>query len=153
MNMNTDNMKTRKGMRPETKEKYSDAIDACRDINNLAFSIKDIAGMYNVGAEALCGHLNRYYPKMALFRRLLRIKMGYESVRKYDLRHPVNGKYKNAAKMLSDSALTVFEAAEICGVSYMSLVRYLSFNYMDLLEARMQVSEDMGGFFKGIKDE
>ena len=148
-----DNKETRKGIRPETEEKYSKAIDACRDINNLAFSIKDIARMYNVGAEALCGYLNRYYPKMALFRRLLRIKMGYERVRKYDSRRPVNSKYEKAAKMLRDPALTVLEAAEIFGVSYISLVRYLSFNHLDLLEARMQVREDMGGFFNGIKDE
>ena len=65
----------------------------------------------------------------------------------------MNSKYEKAAKMLRDPALTVLEAAEIFGVSYISLVRYLSFNHLDLLEARMQVREDMGGFFKGIKDE
>ena len=132
----------RYGQHPKTEAVYRDAIMACQSIDNLEFTITDIARKYQLKPECLRNQLKRHFPEVFARREKMRDTLGYSRPGNRGLKKATVEKYADAIQTLRETHLTIREVAERCNVSYQGLQQHLLFYHKDIAESRLLYRTD-----------
>ena len=128
---------TRFGQRPETQERYAEAIQACGSIGYLEMTIAEIAHMFGHTDQCLRNQLKRHYPEMMKLREQLRERLGMNKRPIRGVSASTEAKYAPAVELLRTTDMTIHEVATRCGISATALQSHVLFNHRDLAQQRM----------------
>lgn len=127
----------RYGQRPQTENKYREAIEDCQRIDIISLTVSEIARKHGLQPEAFRNQLKRHFPDLLHSRAMIRSKLGFKTGSNYGMKEETALKYAAAVELLRDPAITVREAALRNGISYQGLQGHLIFHHKDIAEARM----------------
>lgn len=122
-----------KGQRPETREKYRNAIEACDSEKYIHLNISQIAYIFHLNPTALANQLRAHYPDIIPRRESERLKRGIADNLHRGVRKVSDEVYKEAVRLLRDSDYTIEEVAELCNVSYSGLRQHILFELFESL--------------------
>lgn len=130
----------RRGPRPETHDKYKEAIAACDSMEYIGYNISQIAREFGLDGTNLGRQLRTHYPAVLEFRERARQQMGLDDGLPRGSRPWCRSQYADAVNLLRDDRyITVQEAAERCNVSYTGLEQHLIFYHTELVENRINI--------------
>ena len=124
------------------RHKYGAAIMACNSKQYLKYSVSYIARMFNLSASALSNQLHMHHPEILARRQEMRNELGYSTVTARSARQASIKKYDKAVEMMRNTDNTVDEIARRCGVSASGLIQYTESYHKDVLEKRIDKSEE-----------
>ncbi|MBQ9720744.1 MAG: hypothetical protein IJV64_08630, partial [Oscillospiraceae bacterium] len=133
------------GQRPETAEKYREAVQACSSIEYLELNVSQIARMFGFAPTALSNQLRAHFPEVIPRREELRRKLGFADGITRGVKTASAAQYAPAVELLRTSDLTLREAAAQAGVSYTGLRSHVLFYHRELADARLRQREDAAG--------
>lgn len=129
---------TRFGQRPETRERYAKAVQACKDIDYLDMTIAGIARMFGHTDQCLRNHLQRHYPELLEKRNLIRVQLGLSKRPPRGVSSSTAAKYAPAVEMLRTTDLTISEVAERFGLEKDSLQHHVLYHHRDVARQRIE---------------
>lgn len=131
-----DKKRTNKGQRPETREKYREAIEACDSNDYINLNVSQIARKFGLSGSALANQLRAHYPEIIPRREKERQRLGIADNTPRGARKESQCEYADALELLRNSDLTIEAAAKKCGVSFSGLRQYLQFYAKDVAKER-----------------
>ena len=129
---------TRFGQRPETRERYDKAVQACKDIDYLDMTIGGIAHMFGHTDQCLRNHLQRHYPELLKKRELIRVQLGLNKRPLRGVSDSTAAKYAPAVEMLRTSDMTISEVAKHFGMNTHALQQHVLYHHRDVARQRME---------------
>ena len=135
-------MGQRYGQRPETRERYDEAVKACSNIEYLDKTVSEIARLFDLEPESFRNQLKRHFPDVIPNRDKLRRQLGLTKQPMRGLSPSTTAKYAPAIAMLRETTLTIREVAEKCKVSVHGLQQHLLFYHKDVAEKRLRQRTD-----------
>lgn len=127
---------SKKGQRYSTRKKYKEAVEACRSMEYIRFSISAIAREFGLNETGLGNQLRMYYPEILEWREQTKRNLGIADNCKRGTKKESVEQYAPAVEMYRTSDKTIPEVAEECNVSQSGFSQYLRFNHRQLLERK-----------------
>ena len=119
-----------------SKEKYRDAILACRDLKFITYNISEIARHFKLNPTGLGNQLRAHYPDILEWRYKEQESRGITSFRRQASQDECREQYASAIERLRDTDDTLKEVAEKCGVSFSGFRQHVLFYHKDLVRRR-----------------
>lgn len=139
-------MNRRCGQRPETHDKYKEAIAACDSMDYIDYNVSQIAREFGLSGTNLGRQLRTHYPEVLEFRERTRQRLGLDDGLPRGTRLWCKEQYAEAVELLrADRYITAQEAAGRCNVSYTGLEQHLIFYHKELVENRIKIREQAVG--------
>lgn len=129
-------MKKNRGQRPQTREKYREAIIACDSEDYIHLNVSQIARIFNLDGAALGNQLKTHYPEIIARREKERSRRGIADNFLRGPRKFATEAYSQAVELLRTSDMTIEEAARACNVSFSGLRQHVLLYHKDLVELR-----------------
>lgn len=130
------NIRKNKGQRPETREKYREAIEACDSEKYIELNVSQIARLFNLDGPALANQLRAHYPDVIPRREAERRRRGIADNIQRGVRKSTREIYAAAIELLQNSDITIEDAANTTGVSYSGLHQHLIFYHKNIADER-----------------
>lgn len=128
------------GQRPETHDKYREAVAACDSMEYIACNISQIAREFGLDGANLARQLHTHYPEILEFRERERQRLGLNDNLPRGSRRQCREQYAGAVELLrSDRYITLRDAAVRCNVSYSGLKQHLIFYHKELVDNRIMI--------------
>lgn len=138
------------GQRVPTKEKYRDAILACRKIEFIEYNISQIARHFNLNPTGLGNQLRAHYPDILEWRYNEQLNRGINTYQKKTLQEESSAQYAQALELLKSTNKTLKEVAEVSNVSFTGFRQHVLFYHKDLVLKRRATRErNAGQKYKG----
>ena len=128
---------TRFGQRSQTRDRYAEAVQACKSIEHLDKTIAEIARMYGHTDQCLRNQLKRHFPEVLVERDRLRVALGLNKLPIRGVSAGTEAKYAPALELLRTTDLTIREVADRFGFSEAALQQHVLFHHRDLAQQRM----------------
>ena len=125
------------GQRPKTRDRYAEAVQACKSIEHLDKSVGEIARMFGHGDQCLRNQLKRHFPEVLELRNRLRVLLGMDTKLR-GVSKETELKYAPAVEMLRTTDLTIAEVAQRCNVSSQGLQQHVLYHHRDLAQRRLE---------------
>ena len=132
------------------RNKYMDAILACRNIDFIEFNISQIARLFKLNPTGLGNQLRAHYPDVLEWRYKEQVKRGLNTYQQKLMQKESAEQYADAIAMLRNSDDTIRDVAERCNVSFSGLRQHVLFYHKDLVRKRRKTRENnVGQKYKG----
>lgn len=135
-------MNKNRGQRPQTREKYREAIEACDSEEYIHLNVSQIARMFNLGGTALGNQLKTHYPEIITRREKERKRRGIADNFQRGPRKFATEAYSDAVELLRTSDLTIEEVAEACKVSFTGFRQHVLLYHKDLVDLRQNKRQE-----------
>lgn len=131
-----DKIRKNNGQRPETHQKYREAIRACDSEEYIHLNISQIARLFHLNGTALANQLRAHYPDIIPRREAERQRRGLADNTHRGVRRSAAEAYGEAIEMLRNTNYTVEQVARLCNVSFTGLRQHILFYHKDIARLR-----------------
>ena len=126
----------KKGQRYLTQIKYQKAVEACKTVEYIKWSVSAIAREFELNETGLLNQLRMHYPEILEWRKQTKEQMGIAGNTRYGVKQITVEQYASALEMYRSSEKTIPEVAKECNVSAAGFMEYLRFSHRSLLEKK-----------------
>lgn len=135
-------MNGNRGQRPQTREKYREAIEACDSEEYIHLNVSQIARIFNLDGTALGNQLKTHYPEIITRRERERNRRGIADNFQRGPRKFATEAYSEAVELLRTSDLTIEEVADVCKVSFTGFRQHVLLYHKDLVDLRQNKRQE-----------
>lgn len=129
-------LRKQRGQTPAAQIKYREAVAACDDAAYIEYNVSQIARCFGLDPTGLGNQLRLHYPDILERREQMRRRLGIGDNQQRGARRQCSERYAGAVELLRTTQKTVFEAAEVCGVSPTGLRQHVEYYHKDLMRRR-----------------
>ena len=129
-------LRKKSGQTAAAYAKYKDAIRACDDVAYIEFNVSQIARLFGLNPTALGNQLRNHYPDIVERRERERHRLGVNDNLHRGVKPWCKEQYADAVEHLRATEDTIWQTADLYGLSRSGLREHLMYYYKDLIRAR-----------------